>query len=122
MLRVVPFFILIACTSNSPTGSVCPTSDAPTYGSFGETFFTTYCTDCHSATSRNRHGAPGDVNLDTIDDIRSHADDIDLESASGPKATNTDMPELDTNVPTAPTMAEREMLGEFIACVKAGNN
>jgi len=82
----------------------------------------TYCTDCHSSTSANRHAAPSDVNFDSIDDIVQHADDIDVEAASGPKATNTDMPELDAKVTKAPSQAEREMLGQFIACVKEGKN
>lgn len=123
MVRVVLFLSLIAgCTSSSPSGATCPESNAPTYGSFGMDFFTKYCTDCHSANATNRHDAPNDMNFDTIDDIRAHATDIDEEAASGPKATNTDMPDLDLNVPAAPTMAEREMLGQFIACVKEGKN
>jgi hypothetical protein len=32
------------------------------------------------------------------------------------------MPELDANVTKAPTQAEREMLGQFLACVKDGKN
>ncbi|MFT3692410.1 MAG: hypothetical protein QM831_04665 [Kofleriaceae bacterium] len=122
MVRVVLLFALFTGCTNSPSGATCPDSNAPTYGSFGSDFFGKYCTDCHSASATNRHSAPSDVNLDTIDDIKAHADDIDLEAASGPKATNTDMPELDANVPNAPTMAEREMLGQFIACVKEGKN
>jgi hypothetical protein len=49
-----------------------------------------------------------------------HASDIDTEAASGPKATNTDMPELGTAVTTAPTDAERATLGQFLACEQAG--
>ena len=82
----------------------------------------TYCTDCHSSTSANRHSAPSDINFDSIEDIEQHADDIDIEAASGPKATNLAMPELDTEVTKAPTQAEREMLGQFLACIKEGKN
>ena len=62
------------------------------------------------------------MNFDTIDDIRMHAADIDLEAAAGPSATNMAMPDLDANVPAPPTQAEREMLGQFLACVKEGKN
>jgi uncharacterized membrane protein len=82
----------------------------------------TYCADCHSSTSTNRHSAPSDVNFDSMDDIRAHLDDIDGEAAAGPGATNTSMPELDATVTHAPTQAEREMLGQFLACVKDGKN
>lgn len=121
MLRTLLLSTLIACSA-SPTNSTCPTSNAPTYGSFGSDFFTKYCTDCHSANSTNRHDAPSDVNLDTLADIQKHLEDIDLTAAAGPNATNTSMPELDQKVTMEPTQAEREMLGQFIACVKEGKN
>ena len=104
-----------------PTGSTCPSTDPPTYTDFGATFFSSYCTDCHSvnATGNDRHGAPSDINLDTEADIIKHLSDIDDEAASGPNATNTDMPELDSDVTAAPSLAERQMLGQFLACEKA---
>jgi uncharacterized membrane protein len=82
----------------------------------------TYCTDCHSSTSTNRHAAPGEINFDSMDDIRAHLDDIDVEAAAGPSATNTVMPELDAKVTKVPTQAEREILGQFLACVKDGKD
>lgn len=82
----------------------------------------TYCTDCHSAESANRHAAPSDINFDSMDDIRAHLTDIDVAAAAGPNATNIVMPELDAKVTKAPTQAEREMLGQFLACVKDGKN
>jgi hypothetical protein len=109
-----------ACDGGKPTGSTCPTSNAPTYGSFGETFFETYCTGCHSADATDRHDAPSDINFDSEADVKMHLDDIDTEAASGPKATNTLMPELDGPVHAAPTTDERVTLGQFIACEKAG--
>ncbi len=123
MTRAVLVALLFAaCSSSTESGASCPTSNAPTYGSFGSTFFTTYCTPCHSAAATNRHDAPSDMNFDTIADIAKHADDIDLEAAAGPNATNTDMPDVGNPVMTAPTMAERELLGQFLACVKEGKN
>jgi uncharacterized membrane protein len=82
----------------------------------------TYCIDCHSAQTSDRHSAPSDINFDSMDDIRAHLDDIDVEAAAGPQATNTTMPELDAKVAKAPTQAEREMLGQFLACAKDGKN
>ena len=111
-----------ACTSSTPSGATCPDSNAPTYGSFGSAFFGKYCTDCHSATSANRHAAPTDINLDTLADIAMHAADIDLAAAFGPKANNADMPETDADVPAGPTDAERVLLGQFLACVEQGKN
>lgn len=109
---------LVACDGGEPTGATCPATDPPTYASFGQQFFSTYCTDCHSANSRNRHDAPSDQNFDTEDDIRKHASDIDEWAASGPNATNTDMPELDALVTMPPTKAERELLGQYLACLR----
>ena len=111
--------VFAACTTGKPTDSVCPTSDPPTYGSFGQTFFTTYCTGCHSSTATNRNGAPSDMNFDSEADIDMHLADIDAEAASGPAATNTEMPELDGPVSEPPTTAERVTLGQFLACEKS---
>jgi uncharacterized membrane protein len=109
--------VATACTdSGSPTGSTCPTTDPPTYATFGQTFMTTYCTSCHSANSTNRHDAPNDMNFDTEADVIAHADDIDTWSAAGPNATNTQMPDIGGTVTHTPTQAEREMLGQFLAC------
>lgn len=109
--------LLAAC--DSPTGSTCPPTDPPTYANFGQAFFATYCLDCHSAHSTNRHDAPGDQNFDSEDDIRRHAADIDSEAAAGPDATNTSMPERSANVMTVPTFEERKLLGQYLACLKA---
>lgn len=106
---------LAACTS-SATGSTCPTANAPTYASFGEDFMTKYCTGCHSRDASDRHGAPSNVNLDTESDVIAHASAIDEEAASGPDAKNTSMPDMSGPVHVAPTDAEREQLGEFLAC------
>jgi hypothetical protein len=45
------------------------------------------------------------------------AADIDAAAANGPDAKNTFMPELGGTVTRKPTAAEREMLGQFLACV-----
>lgn len=102
----------------SPTGSACPTTDPPTYASFGQQFFATYCTSCHSASSTNRHDAPGNHNYDSEAEIRKHADAIDEEAAAGPDATNTSMPEIGGTVVSKPSQADREKLGQYLACLK----
>jgi uncharacterized membrane protein len=113
----------LAAACSSPSGATCPTTDAPTYTTFGAAFFASYCTSCHSsqATGADRHGAPSDQNFDTEAEIVQHATDIDEEAASGPSATNTDMPELDSDVTAAPSLEERQMLGQFLACEKSAN-
>lgn len=109
--------LLAACDEGSPTGATCPPTTPPTYASFGQGFFSTYCTSCHSANSTNRHGAPGSQNYDTEADVIRHAADIDEAAAAGPDATNTFMPELGGTVTSKPTQAEREMLGQYLACL-----
>ena len=91
---------IAACGSGSPTDSTCPTP-AVTYATFGQTFFSTYCTRCHSEYK-------------TEAGIKAHLDEIDTEAASGPSATNTSMPESGAKQ----SDAERTMLGQFLACEK----
>lgn len=111
--------LFAAACGGSPTGAECPTTDPPTYDSFGKPFVDEYCIACHSHDSANRHGAPGDQNYDSEDEILAHASDIDEQAASGPAATNTSMPDLSGPVHMAPTMAERVQLGQFLACEQA---
>jgi uncharacterized membrane protein len=115
MKRIAALLFFAACAS-TPSGASCPTANAPTYDSFGQRFFTTYCTSCHSRDAADRHGAPGDQNYDTEADIRQHAASIDLEAAAGPKATNTSMPDMSGPVHVQPSDVERQQLGEFLAC------
>lgn len=109
--------VLSACGGGSSgTGSICPTTDPPTYDTFGKNFFDTYCTSCHSSarTGSARGGAPSGLNYDTLAGVRADLDGIDGEAAAGPDATNTSMPE---GLPK-PTQAERLTLGQYIACEK----
>lgn len=90
-----------ACTTAQSTGidSVsCPTDSTLTYASFGQAFFADYCTSCH--TSRES------PTLATQAQIQAHASQI-LEEA----VYTTAMPEG-----TAVSTAEREQLGEWLAC------
>jgi len=118
-LSFVVLVMIAACSGGNPTGAVCPTENPPTYAGFAQQFFATYCTSCHSANSTNRRGAPGSQNYDTEADVLRHADEIDEAAAKGPDATNTFMPELGGTVTRRPSDAEREMLGQFLACVRS---
>lgn len=97
-----------------PTGAECPPASTLTYANFGQTFMEDYCLRCHSSTvtGADREGAPSDHNFDTIDEIRAFAGHIDEMAGSGPDATNDQMPPDGD----APTLAEREMLAEWLAC------
>ena len=78
---------------------------------------TSYCTDCHSRTATNRHGAPVGVDFDTEDDLRQQAIVIDEVAAKGPSATNASMPDMSGPVHVAPSADERVKLGQFLACM-----
>ena len=106
-----------ACTTNAPTGSSCPTANAPNYDNFARPFFATYCAGCHSVQATDRHGAPDTQNYDSEDDIRLRARDIDLNAALGPDAANATMPDLGGPVAHEPSDAEREQLGKYLACL-----
>lgn len=97
-----------------PTGAVCPPASTLTYDTFGRTFMETYCTECHDSrlTGEDRQGAPSFHDFETVEGVRNVADHVDRMTGSGPSATNTQMPPEDPK----PTLAERQMLSEWIAC------
>jgi hypothetical protein len=107
--------VTASCASNE-SGATCPSSNPPSYASFGRAFMEAYCTGCHSRQAGKRYGAPPDRNFDTEDEIRAQAAAIDVEAAAGPDARNTDMPDLTGPVDRSPSLQERELLGEFLAC------
>jgi uncharacterized membrane protein len=59
------FYFLVACTS--ATDSAC--DSYPTWENWGEGFFLTWCSSCHSQTAPERYGAPESVTFDTTEDI-----------------------------------------------------
>src|SRR5262245_31675531 len=120
LLCVLLFAVPLAACTSTPSGATCPDNpaDRPTYDNFGREFMETYCTGCHSAQAPDRLGAPADQNFDTEADVKKHAAAIDAEAAAGPNATNTAMPEIGGTVHAAPTPAERERLGQFLACAQ----
>jgi uncharacterized membrane protein len=93
--------LLGACTTAESTGIPtvsCPTDSTLTFTSFGATFLENNCLSCHLTRESPKLG--------TQAQIQAHASDI-LEKA----VYTTAMPE-DTDM----TIAEREQLGEWIAC------
>ena len=101
-------------SAGTPSGAGCPSSDAPTYATFGKDFMTKYCTRCHSSAVKGaaRMMAPGDHNFDTLDEIALMVEHIDQAAAAGPDEVNTRMPPSDPK----PSMLEREKLGQWLAC------
>jgi cytochrome c5 len=97
-----------------PTGATCPPGSTLTYANFGEPFMGSYCTRCHSSTLTGsaRMGATAFHDYDTIEGIRAVANHIDETAGAGPEAVNESMPPSGP----LPTMAERQMLAEWIAC------
>jgi len=132
-MRLILFSLLIAgCTTTStptPTQAVCPTPDPMTltWNSFGQTFMTDFCNDCHSASlpHSERNGAPLYHDYDTLMGVLNTAPHVDEFSGSGPAATNTIMPParcpstpggpLDRDCPQ-PTTQQREDLSVWLAC------
>lgn len=97
-----------------PTEATCPQGSTLTYNNFGKVFVETYCTRCHASdkVGAARNGAPAFHDYDSLFGIMAVSDHIDQTAASGPAATNTSMPPDGM----MPSMAERQMLGEWIAC------
>jgi uncharacterized membrane protein len=97
-----------------PTESVCPQGSTLTYNNFGKQFMESYCTRCHATdkVGEARQGAPSFHDFDTLFGIKAVSDHIDQTTASGPAATNMGMPPDGAK----PSLAERQMLGEWIAC------
>lgn len=102
-------------SEGTSSGASCPSTDAPTYGSFGRDFMENYCTRCHSSDVKGaaRMMAPGDHNFDSLDEIALMVEHIDQAAAAGPDAVNTRMPPSDPK----PSMLEREKLGQWLACM-----
>ncbi len=98
-----------------PSMAACPPMSTLTYESFGEAFFTEYCTRCHASTLTTptaRSGAPPGYDFDTHAGVMMHLAAIDAVAAAGPMRINVFMP---LGMPV-PSDAERDLLGEWIAC------
>jgi hypothetical protein len=110
--------VVAGCTSDPlfgpPTESTCPPTSTLTYDNFGAPFMEAYCTRCHASylTGDDRMGAPSFHDFDTLFGIKAVSEHVDETTASGPAATNDSMPPDGDK----PTLAEREQLGQWIAC------
>lgn len=98
--------VAAACGGGSATGATCPPDSTLTYETFGKAFFEANCNRCHSAKTKGESPLYDDVTA-----IRANAKAIDEEAASGPDATNEEMPD-DGDIPKS----EREKLGQWLAC------
>ena len=115
----VAFVLVAGCKEESifgpPTESVCPPAGTTlTYENFAAPFMETYCRECHDSALRgaDRKGAPSFHDFDTYFGIRAVKEHIDETTAAGPAVINDGMP----NTTPKPTLEERYLLGEWIAC------
>ncbi len=113
---------LAACGGHShddnigpPSGALCATGSTLTYANFGQSFMTTYCVSCHDSAKSGaaRNGAPLYHDFDTLSGIKVVSGHVDQYAGAGPSSVNEIMPEGDGPFPS---LAERQMLGEWIAC------
>ena len=102
-------FALLACIP--PADEVdrpCPPEGTThTYEDFGAPLLARHCNGCHAANSADRRGAPLDVTLDTVDEVRALAGfvfDRAVDADSMPPG------------PEGPTREERAALGAWLAC------
>lgn len=107
--------LLSACWGGEDTQTVCPPGGTPlTYQNFGQSFMSVYCTRCHNSALKGsaRHGAPGDLNFNTVEEVRAEADEIDKQSGASATVTNDSMPPDGEK----PSVEDRRKLSEWLAC------
>jgi hypothetical protein len=102
-------FALVACIPPADEVDLpCPPEGTTlTYEDFGAPLLARHCNGCHAADSMKRRGAPSDVTFDTVDEVRALAGfvfDRSVDADSMPPG------------PEGPTLAERDALGEWLAC------
>jgi hypothetical protein len=87
----------------------CPEESFLTWENFGGPFVLSYCATCHGSglPADMRQNAPIDIDFETVDDVRMHADRIWLRAAD----QNSTMPPAG-----APPADMRTALGEWLAC------
>lgn len=104
MIRIATLSVLFAaCSGASPTGIdtsalVCPPDSTLRYEDFGRVLISDNCISCHNGKESPRLG--------TVEQVRANLNTI-MEAAVATSAmpAGLDMP-----------LAEREMLGEWLAC------
>jgi uncharacterized membrane protein len=99
----------------SALGLTCPDDSTVSYEQDIAPFMDKYCNSCHGSDvpAAERQGAPSDANFDTKGGILMHAYHVSIKAAAGPKGVNTEMPQ---GSGPKPSVEERKMLGEWLAC------
>ncbi len=69
-IALAALFLTLGCGTSdladtAPTCVLDPDGAYPTWGTFGESFFLSYCASCHAASAPERFGAPDTVTFDT---------------------------------------------------------
>ena len=102
-------------TASPIAGRACPPDSPLTYASFGEPFFASWCTGCHSSqnTGDARRNAPAGYDYDTLAGIRQWLPLIYAYAADD----NTKMPAVG-----GPSDADRHLLGDWLACGAPGTD
>ena len=105
----------ISCGKGEDTGAA-PAACAqdvdgayPTWGTFGESFFLSYCRSCHSAETPQRFGAPDAINFDSEEEVMSQ-----LAAVRRTVLTDQSMPK-GGGVPEA----ERAELARYLDCLES---
>ncbi|MDB4986178.1 MAG: uncharacterized protein JWN04_1356 [Myxococcaceae bacterium] len=102
------------------TAAACPDGSKLTYDADIAPIMSSYCVTCHATTvpDSQRHGAPTDHNFDSLLGLLEEADHVDQEAGSNGTTTNTKMPPRGY---PAPTLQQRMMLSEWLACNAPAN-
>ncbi len=110
-------------TTAGPPLPACPPNSALTHRSFGDGFLRTWCTGCHSSTlaTKDRQGAPEDLNLDSATLYKPHARAVYDRAVLEAHTAATD-PKSASPMPPAGVVpeADRRRLSEWIACGSPG--
>lgn len=118
---VLTGLLVYGCGGPEPTkptpllqGKTCAANSTLTYENFGKAYFLTWCNGCHSSSLENkdRADAPNNVNFDTLQDIRKHANRIYKRSVEG-----------DNTMPPSIVLSheQKKLLGEWLSCGAPSN-
>ncbi len=102
-LMALPLALAVACGGDDDTGGANCDDSTLTYANFAESFFTDYCTACHSPDETVRQ-AP---DLHTYAAVQSVASRANARAGNG-----STMPPFDPR----PSAQERADLAEWVAC------
>jgi uncharacterized membrane protein len=110
-VAVAALALVAACGSGVTTIDEypCPPQGTPlTYDDFGRDWLNANCQVCHGQPSKDRNGAPPEVDFHSRDDVVKYKDRIFARAA----ANNTSMPPG----PDDPPEKERYELADWLAC------